>query len=122
MLDRFPTLKICAAHGGGYLPALAPRMDHGCFVNPSACAHAPALNKKPGDYVRQLYFDSLVFTPEALQTLVRQVGVSQVVLGSDRPFPWSARPADHVLGTPGLSEEDQQAILCGNARRMLGLA
>jgi predicted TIM-barrel fold metal-dependent hydrolase len=122
VLDRFPALKICAAHGGGYLPTSAARMDHGCFVNPGACAHGPALKKQPSDYVGQLFFDSLVFTPEALQQLVRQVGASQVVLGSDYPFPWSAHPAGHVLATPGLSAADKDAILGGNARRMLGLA
>lgn len=121
VLDRFPNLKVCAAHGGGYIAASAARMDHGCFVNPGACAHGPALKKKPGQYVSQLYFDSLVFTPEALATLVRQVGASQVVLGSDFPFPWSAKPVDHVLATPGLSAHDQAAILGGNARRLLKL-
>jgi predicted TIM-barrel fold metal-dependent hydrolase len=121
MLDKFPRLKVCAAHGGGYLPASAARMDHGCFVNPGACAHGPLLRKKPGDYLRQLYFDSLVFTPEALASLVRQVGASQVVLGSDHPFPWSDQPIAHVLATPALSQADKAAILGGNARRLLGL-
>lgn len=121
VLDRFPGLKICAAHGGGYIPASAARMDHGCFVNPGACAHGPVLKKKPSEYLRQLYFDSLVFTPEALTNLVRQVGASQVVLGSDHPFPWSERPVDHVLDTAALSDAEKAAILGGNARRLLGL-
>ena len=53
------------------------------------------LKKKPSEYVSQIYFDALVFTPEALRHLVAQVGASQVVLGTDHPIPWevfSCRP------------------------------
>ena len=64
-LDKFPNLKICAAHGGGYLPSYAARMDHGCSVFPAQC-QGPTLKKKPSEYLKQLYFDSLVFTGEAL--------------------------------------------------------
>jgi len=121
VLDKFPRLKICAAHGGGYLATSAARMDHGCFVNPGACAHGPTLKKKPSQYVSQLYFDSLVFTPEALTNLVRQVDASQVMLGSDHPFPWADKPVQHVLDTVALSAAEKAAILGGNARRVLGL-
>jgi len=121
VLDKFPRLKICAAHGGGYFLAQADRMDHGCFVNPGACKHGPALKKKPSEYVQQIYFDSLVFTPEALERLVRQVGASQVVLGSDHPFPWSAQPVAHVMDTAALSDAEKAAIMGDNARKLLDL-
>jgi aminocarboxymuconate-semialdehyde decarboxylase len=121
VLDKFPRLKICAAHGGGYLTASAARMDHGCFVNPGACAHGVTLKKKPSEYVNQIYFDSLVFTPAALTNLVRQVGASQVVLGSDHPFPWSQTPVDHVLNTSSLTDAEKAGILGGNAGKLLGL-
>jgi predicted TIM-barrel fold metal-dependent hydrolase len=86
-LDRFPGLKIIAAHGGGYLGSYAPRSDHACFVSPQNCNPEITLKKKPTEYLNQLYFDALVFTPEALRHLVAQVGASQVVLGTDHPIP-----------------------------------
>jgi aminocarboxymuconate-semialdehyde decarboxylase len=121
VLDKFPRLKVCAAHGGGFFLGQADRMDHGCFVNPGACKHGPVLKKKPSEYVKQIYFDSLVFTPEALERLVRQVGASQVVLGSDHPFPWSAQPVGHVMDTVALSDADKAAILGDNARQLFNL-
>ena len=36
-LDRFPGLKVIAAHGGGYLPSYADRSDHACIVDPAGC-------------------------------------------------------------------------------------
>jgi predicted TIM-barrel fold metal-dependent hydrolase len=79
------------------------------------------LKKKPSEYLNQMYFDALVFSAEALRHLVAQVGASQVVLGSDHPFPWEAHPVDHVMGTTVLSEDERAAILGGNAARLFGL-
>ena len=56
-LDRFPGLKICAAHGGGYLPFYAPRSDAICVTFPDRCASVP-LKKKPTEYLKQLYYDT----------------------------------------------------------------
>jgi len=72
--------------------------------------------------LKQLYFDSLVFTGEALRHLVAVCGVSQIVLGTDYPYPWTSTAVDHVLGAPGLSDADRIAILGGNAATLLGLA
>jgi aminocarboxymuconate-semialdehyde decarboxylase len=119
-LDRFPGLKICAAHGGGYLPSYAARSDHICLTFPDRCTAVP-LKKKPTEYLKQLYFDALVFTPEALRHLAAQVGVSQLVLGSDYPFPWDKNTVDHILKTPELTDADRVNILGGTAARLLGI-
>ncbi len=121
-LDRFPGLKVLAAHGGGYLASYAGRSDHACFVAPpGACNPEIKLKKQPTEYLRQLYFDALVFTPEALRHLVAQVGASQVMLGSDHPFVWEQHPLDNVFATDTLSDDDKAAILSGNAARVLGI-
>jgi aminocarboxymuconate-semialdehyde decarboxylase len=119
-LDRFPGLKICAAHGGGYLPSYADRSDHICLVFPQRCP--VPLKKKPTEYLRQLYFDSLVFTPEALRHLVAQVGSSQIVMGTDYPYPWTSTAVEHILATPGLSDAERAALLGGTAAKLLRIS
>src|ERR1700730_12030588 len=120
-LDRFPGLKIVAAHGGGYLGSYAARGDHACFVSPQNCNPNITLKKKPSEYLNQLYFDAMVFTPEGLRHLVAQVGASQIVLGTDHPIPWEQHPVDHVLATTSLTDKQKAAILGGNAARLLGM-
>ena len=86
-------------HGGGYLPSYADRSDHACMVGPAGCKTDIKLKKKPTEYLKQLYFDSLIFSPEALRHLAAQVGASQVVLGSDYPYPWQLKPVDHIFAS-----------------------
>jgi len=120
-LDKYPGLKILAAHGGGYLPSYAPRADHACYVSPQRCDPNIVLKKKPTEYLRQLYYDALVFTPEALRHLVAEVGASQIMLGTDHPIPWEEHPVDHVFATETLTDDEKIAILGGNAARLFGL-
>ena len=107
-LDKFPGLKVLAAHGGGYLPSYADRSDHACLAAPANCNIQ--LKKKPTEYLKQLHFDALVFTSEAVRHLVAQVGASQIVIGTDHPFPWEQHPVEHIMNS-SLSDEDKIAIL-----------
>ncbi|TMH24228.1 MAG: hypothetical protein E6H63_17090 [Betaproteobacteria bacterium] len=119
-LDRFPGLKLCAAHGGGYLASYADRSDHICLTFPERCAAVP-LKKKPTEYLRQLYYDTLVFSPEALRHLAAQVGTSQLMLGTDDPFGWTSTAVEHVFDTPGLSDAERAAMLGETAAKLLRL-
>ena len=128
VLDRFPQLNIVTAHGGGYLPAYAPRTDYGCGTRP--CGPTP--ERLPSDYIRDRFFyDSAVFTDEALRHLIAVSSTSQIVIGTDYPFSWTfptrdARlprftPVEHIMAAPGLSDADRAAMLGGNAARLLKL-
>jgi len=120
-LDRFPGLKLIAAHGGGYLPSYADRSDHACLVSPAGCNPNVVLKKKPSEYLKQLYFDSLVFSSEAVRHLAAQVGSSQIVMGSDYPYQWQLHPADHILGCSFLSDDEKAGMLGNTAAKLLNL-
>ena len=122
-LDRFPGLKICAAHGGGFLPSYANRSDHGCLVRPDVCAGGPygPLKKKRTEYMKQMYYDTMVFSPEGIRHLAAEMGASQLMVGTDYPFPWTTTMVDEVMATPGLSDADKVAILGGTAAKLLGV-
>lgn len=120
-LDRFPGLKICSAHGGGFLPSYAPRSDNCLRVAPEMDTGVK-LRKKPTEYLRDMYYDTLVFTSEALRHLAAEVGVERLVIGTDHPIPWNPDPVDHILNSPDFSDEEKRAMLGETAAKLLGVA
>lgn len=118
VVDRFPKLKFCVAHGGGYMPHAFARMDHGWKVRPDA--QTAISKKKPSSYLKKFYFDTVTFDTGLLATLVDQMGAKQVMLGSDYPFDMGDEdPVGLVERVAQLSDAERQQILGGNAARLL---
>ena len=119
-LDRYLGLKLVAAHGGGFLPAYIGRSDHCHSTDDRGCRGEE--QKKPSDYLQQIYFDSLVYNTQNLKHLIHEAGVSQLVLGTDYPYGMENRNAvAHVLSVPGLNDQEREAILGGTLSRLLKL-
>jgi aminocarboxymuconate-semialdehyde decarboxylase len=118
-LDKFPGLRICGAHAGGYLPSYLGRTEAACVVRGNAnCAN----KRKPSEYFRsQILIDTMIFSEEGLRHLVAEVGVGQIVYGTDVPFNWPVT-VDLVLQAPFLSDADKIAILSGNLTKLLRIA
>ena len=72
--------------------------------------------------MKQLYYDSILFTSEGLRHLIANAGASQVVIGTDFPYIWNTTPVDHIMNTPGLSTAERRAILGETAAKLLGIA
>jgi aminocarboxymuconate-semialdehyde decarboxylase len=114
-LDRFPNLKVCGAHGGGYLPSYLGRTEVACDRQGQKCIN----KKRPSEYMRtQLLADSMVFSEEGLRHLVAEMGVSQVVFGTDVPFNWPVS-VDLIADAKVLNNAEKEAILGGNLARLL---
>jgi aminocarboxymuconate-semialdehyde decarboxylase len=119
-LDRFPGLKICSAHGGGFLPSYAPRSDNCLRVAPDMDTGVK-LRKKPTEYLRTMYYDTLVFTSEALRHLAAEVGSNRLVIGTDHPIPWQSKSVDHILKAPGFTDKERRMMLGETAAKLLGI-
>ena len=114
-LDRFPNLKVVAAHGGGYLPSYLGRSEVACARNNANCLNT----RNPSEYLRtRILVDTMVFNEEGLRHLVAVAGAGQVVYGSDMPFAWPDT-IDLVVNSPSLSDAEKEAILGGNLIRLL---
>ena len=118
-LDRFPGLKICAAHAGGYLASYSGRSDALCGRGGAFGADCRALEKRPSEYFRrELLVDTMIFHESGLRHLAAEAGAGQMLYGTDYPFDWPVG-VDFILNASFLSDADKEAILGGNATRLL---
>jgi len=118
-LETYPGLKICIAHGGGYIPSYSGRFDHpwerrdDCRVN---------ISKPPSHYVKKLYFDTVVFTDHQLRYLVDTWGADKIVMGTDYPYDMAEPdPVGFVDSTAGLDDDQKKLVMGSNAAKLLGL-
>lgn len=119
VLEACPKLKICVAHGGGYLPAYAGRMDHAWAHRPDCRLH---IKRKPTSYLKRLYFDTIVYTPHQLEYLVSQYGIDHILMGTDYPYDMGmSNPIGFIESARRLGRTARDAIAGGNAARLLKL-
>src|SRR6266481_2741519 len=117
VLERHPDLKIIAVHGGGFLGAYSGRIDHAWGARSDAKGELP---KPPSTYLKKIYFDTVVFTPEQLAALVATYGIDHVLMGTDYPYDMAEyEPLQHLAATKSLDDATRAAIAGGNARKLL---
>jgi aminocarboxymuconate-semialdehyde decarboxylase len=119
VLAELPDLKLVVVHGGGFTPFYPARMDHAWEVRPECRKH---IDQPPSTYLKQVYFDTMVFTPKLVRTLVDFAGADHVMLGTDYPFDMGEDDPLGLTGAvPELDESDLAKIRGGNAARIYGL-
>jgi aminocarboxymuconate-semialdehyde decarboxylase len=115
--DRYPKLKLIASHGGATLPYIAGRLDI-CHANMPAAR--VKISQKPSSYLKRIYYDSVVFTQEALELAVTVGGASNVLYGSD--YPHNIGDMKGCLArVDALPAATRDAVRGGNAQRIFRL-
>lgn len=115
IFDKYPRVKIVMAHGGGFLPHYYGRIDRNVANFPDSTVN---ISRYPSDYFREFFFDSCVYSPDVMAALIKVVGVDRIVLGGDYPV-GSDDPIGLLRATPGLAEDDVQAIIRHNPSALL---
>ena len=121
VLADFPELKIVVSHGGGAIPYQIGRFQSGAA-------------RKGYDFLermRQLYYDTVLYSEEGLRLLIKTVGADRCLFGAECPGvgstidPATGRTRDDVASMirnlDWLSEAERQDIFEHNARRVFKL-
>ena len=118
MFEKYPNLRLCLSHGGGLLAFNIWRLDHSYSLRADLKRVIP---RKPSEYLKKLYFDSIVHSVAALQYLVQVVGADRVVVGTDYPMAMGDFESVSKVKQLDLADGEREKILGGNAARALNL-
>ncbi|HEY7251799.1 MAG TPA: amidohydrolase family protein [Methylomirabilota bacterium] len=118
VLERWPRIRWCFAHGGGAFAYILPRLDKGWEAIGEA--HG-AIAQPPSAYVRRVWVDSLTLSPKVLAFALDTFGPERVVLGSDYPFKMGVDDPVGALDALGLDAAIRRRLTHDNAREFLAL-
>ena len=116
MFEKYPNLRLCLSHGGGLVAFNIWRLDHSYGLRADLQKHLP---QKPSQYLKQMYFDTIVHSVAALDYLVRVVGSDRVVIGTDYPMAMGDFGSVQKVMQLELSDGDRANILGANAKKAL---
>lgn len=119
VLEKFPSLRVAFAHGGGSFPFTIGRIEHGFDVRPDLVAIDNAIS--PRQYIGKFWIDSLVHDQHALEYLLKTMGDHTICLGSDYPFPLGERHPGKLIEEMKLDNTTTEKLLFKNAMSWLGI-
>jgi aminocarboxymuconate-semialdehyde decarboxylase len=119
VVEKFPNIRWALGHLGGAIPYLAERLDRGYTAFEECRRH---ISKPPSEYLKEFYYDTVNFDPNALRLAIDFAGTDHLLAGSDYPHQIGSleRMLESINGLD-LSESERKQVLGGNAAALLGL-
>ena len=114
VLERHPGLTIVMAHAGGYLPAYIARLDRNATAHPASMKN---LSRRPSEYLRRFYYDTVTYDPLVIDVLRQRVGADRILFGSDYPF-GDADPLA-LINSCGFDAATRTAVTHANAAALI---
>jgi aminocarboxymuconate-semialdehyde decarboxylase len=130
VMDKFPDLKVCLLHGGGYVAFAVARMDKGWeaeklpYMGGYSAGEDPrqTITHPPSSYVGHFYYDCATFSEPTLRFLIDTVGIDRVVFGTDYPCPMEIiNSVKWINSLKSLTMSEKEAILSSNPSQMLSI-
>lgn len=116
IIERYPDLRVCLCHAGGFIPYQSGRFDHGWQVRPEAKVK---LQNPPSESFAKLFYDTITHARGPLEFLLRQMPTSQILLGSDYPFDMGNMNCVALVKETSLNAADSAAVLGETAATLL---
>jgi aminocarboxymuconate-semialdehyde decarboxylase len=117
MFGDFPDIRWIIGHLGGAVPYLMERLDNG-YRDFAECR--VKIDRLPSTYLKQLYYDTVTFSPYTLRMARDLVGAEHMVMGSDYPhLLGSIDRAVSSIESLNIPERDKQQIFSRTALAIL---
>jgi aminocarboxymuconate-semialdehyde decarboxylase len=117
--QRFPRINWVLSHLGGAIPYLAERLDRGYYAFRECRQN---IDRKPSEFLKQFYYDTVNFDAEALMLAARFAGSDHILAGSDYPHAIGSIPQmQEAIDSMRLSVAERSRIRHENAARLLGI-
>lgn len=117
VLNRFPDLKLVAAHSGGVFPFIRGRIEKAFEAYPEC---REKTTQSPLSYLSKVWLDTVCYDSDVLEFALSFCTPDKTVLGTDFPHQIGdlERSVERVKSIKTLSDEDKEKILGGNAQRL----
>lgn len=113
--NKYPGVKICFSHSGGYTPYAIARFEHARKVR----KEFREIHRSYGECCKSFYYDTILHDAETLQFVESKVTSSHLLMGTDYPFDMGDDEPVNTVSSMSITKEEIADILGGNIKRLI---